>query len=103
MPRYDFQDEDGNVFEFTLSINETVPIGRKKKIDGKTYTRVFDMGALPEISVEQNIYFTSNALPRSEWIKERAPRVDSMGRPVFVSKSEVREFEAKTGYKHNEL
>lgn len=76
--------------ELEFPIGTAPKYGSVIKLGKRRLKRMLDMPAVPTIGMSYR--FRADSLPRYH---PDAPRLDSKGRPVFLSKHEVKEFVAK--------
>ena len=72
-------------------------IGTQVELDGEIWTRIPAFGS---VRARMPVHFTSQQI--EPW-HPAAPRHNAHGEAQFQSRKEIRDFEAKTDYRHDQL
>ena len=96
MPIYPFENQAGETLDIVCSMNEVekYPVGEWVDLEGLKLRRQFSKPQTKAPSTQAEMEVHCLQMPR--WMPE-APRWDSRGRAVLLSKKEKEEFAAKTG------
>lgn len=96
MPRYTFQDLQGNKRVLNYPMSNVPPIGVQVIVDGKRYIRVPDWDSVSAAPVaDRNV--VSRSLPRNyEHHAKSGGKFDAAGRPLFTSQKQIRETTARS-------
>lgn len=97
MPEYLFEHEDGRQRTEYYHMAYAPRCGTEVELEGEIWTRI---PALGSVLARREVHFTG--IQQAPW-DPAAPRHDKHGMPQFNSRAEIREYEAKTDWKYDEL
>lgn len=95
MPLYTFEARDGSTVERYHEISDAPRVGKRIRVNGKTYRRVFDYGRRGgEVAVEKDWDHLALALT-PEQAKRYCTKFDDMGHGRLRSRKEIQEVQAR--------